>query len=663
MKNIIVYLALLIQIPLNAQNVSSLLQVADEMYKFGDIRDALEVYRQTVKAEPDNAYANYMSGKCYIETIHKKNSLPYLLKAYELDHHVAFNILYLIGSSYHLDYNFNEAIKYYELYKNKVLTERENENFKSTDELKKIERRIEECNNGIEFLKHPKYLKIENMGVEVNSVFPDYAPVVSADQSRMFFTSRRPENTGGNKANDNEFYEDIYITECHDGVWSKALNAGTTINTTLHEASIGLSPDGKTLFIYKDDNKNIGDIFMCELNSKGKWTKPESIGKEINTPYIENSVAISKDGKTLFFASNRPGGFGGMDIYMSKKIKKGGWGKPENLGSVINTEFDDEGPFIDADGQTLYFSSKGHKGMGGFDIYKSFYDEVNHKWSEPNNLGLPINSPDDDIYFVVPGKDDVAYYATVKDDAKEGTGDIDLFRIYLNPSPSKDTVRHSHPAPFAETKKLLPVVITILFFSKDSHLPLDARIQLIDMTSNTVLLKEVAKNGKFQYSSLKSVNQKYVVSVSKEGYMYKKVEITIPAAEDKPLEIVQTIDLDKVQIGSRYILRNVYFDFDKTTLKDESYPELDKLYSFLIQNSKVKIEIDGHTDSKGSVEYNKQLSKGRSQSVRRYLIKKGISPNRITSKGLGKSQPLVSNDDEEDGRELNRRTEFVITKK
>ena len=663
MKNIIVYLALLIQIPLNAQNVSSLLQVADEMYKFGDIRDALEVYKQAVKAEPDNAYANYMSGKCYIETIHKKNSLPYLLKAYELDRHVAFNILYLIATSYQLDYNFSEAIKYYELYKTKISTERENDNFKSADELKKIERRVEECNNGIEFLKHPQKLRIENMGVEVNSVFSDYAPVVSADQSRMFFTSRRLENTGGNKANDNEFYEDIYVTERRDGVWSKAQNAGPTINTNLHEASIGLSPDGKTLFIYKDDNKNIGDIFMCELNSKGKWTKPESMGNEINTKYIENSVAISKDGKTLFFASNRPGGFGGMDIYMSKKIKKGSWGKPENLGNVINTEFDDEGPFIDADGQTLYFSSKGHKGMGGFDIYKSLYDDVNHKWSEPSNLGLPINSPDDDIYFVVPGEDEVAYYATVKDEVMEGTGDVVLFRIYLKPTPVKDTISHSQPTPLAEANKLSPVVLNISIFSNDSHLPLDARIQLIDMASNKVLLKEVAENGKFQFSSLKAANQKFLVSVSKEGYMYKKVEITMPAAEDKPVEIVQTIDLDKVQVGSRYILRNVYFDFDKTTLKEESYPELDKLYSFLIQNPKVKIEIDGHTDSKGSVEYNKQLSKGRSQSVKKYLVKKGIGPGRITSKGFGKSQPLVSNDDEEDGRELNRRTEFVITKK
>jgi len=653
-----------------AQSDQDLVNVANEMYKFGDVKDALEIYKQAVEINPTNAFANYMVGKCYLETIHKEQSLPYLVSAYEMDDRIAFNILYMIATSYHLGYNFDKAIEYYEKYRTKLLNEREDENFKTADELKKIERRIEECRNGLEFIKNPTHSKIENMGKEVNSVYQDYAPVISADQTMLFFTSRREGSSEGIKANDNEYYEDIYMSKKVDGQWTKAQNIGPTINTKLHEASIGLSPDGKTLFIYKDDNKNPGDIFMCSIDSKGKWSKAVSIGSEINTEYIENSVNISKDGQTLLFASNRPDGKGGMDIYISRKQKNGKWGKPENMGDVINTEYDDEGPFLDSDGKTVFFSSKGHKGMGGFDIYKSVYDSVRHRWGEPKNLGFPINSPDDDIYFVISGDDQIAYYASVKDDGldKEGIGDVDLFKIILEAKIPTDSIKPPHAITLEDFRKvtvqLHSVELLLDILAEADYTPIDGvKIEIYDTKSKTIFTKGLSKNGKFEYSFSDKEEKHYLITLSKEGYVYHKEEVIVPAGHENGTKVEKRILLDKIQVGNRYILRNIYYDFDKATLKPESYTELNKLYNFLKENPKMKIEIDGHTDSKGSMEYNQTLSQNRALSVRNYLIKKGIPSDRIVSKGFGKTHPLASNDDEEEGRELNRRTEFVILAK
>lgn len=656
-----------LQVDLRGQSDQDLVEVADEMYKFGDVKDAREVYIQATTINPSNAYANYMAGRCYLETIDKDKSLSYLLKAYEVDKDIVFNILYLIGTSYHLAYNFEKAIEYYELYRKKIMNERDTDNFKSKDESRKIDKRITECRYGIELLKQPVDVRIENMGKELNSPFEDYAPVISADQSVMYFTSRREGSTGGNKANDNEFFEDIYVARRIGDKWEQAQNIGTSINTNLHESSIGLSPDGKQLFIYIDDDKHTGDIFICKIDDKGNWSKPKPLSKSINSPYIENSATITHDGKTLYFSSNRPNGKGGIDIYRSHLQKNGQWGEPENLGDVINTEYDEEGPFIDSDGKTLYFSSRGHKCMGGYDLFKSQYDSTKGQWSAPVNLGYPINSTDDDIYFVVSGDGKFGYYASVKED---GLGDVDLYRILLNEKAVKDfkevketpkqEVALKKPA---ETKALKPVTLYLNILSSDKQTPLEAVVQVYDSKGKGSYYKGLSHKGMVICSISNVVGGHYSVLVEKEGYVYKKDEVYVPGVTDKEQQVSHTIEMDKISLGYRAILKNIYYDFDKATLRPASFPELDKLYKFLKQNPKVKIQIEGHTDSKGPDQYNLELSQKRSQSVVNYLVKKGIKSDRIIAKGMGETKPLASNDDEEEGRELNRRTEFVILAK
>jgi outer membrane protein OmpA-like peptidoglycan-associated protein len=644
-----------------AQSDRGLIEVADEVYKFGDIKDALEIYKQAVEANPENAYAQYMTGKCYLESVNKEKSLPFLQKALQLDDHIVPNIYYLIGTAYQLSYDFDSAVIYYNFYRTRVKNERDDANFNGKEEFRKIDRRILECNNGKEFLKKPVNVILENLGAGVNSGFSDYAPVISADQSVLFFTSRRAGSTGGNKANDNEFYEDIYVSYRNNGAWTPATNAGPVINTKLHEACIGISPNGKELFIYKDDDKVKGDIFFCKLDKKGEWSSPKSLGKNINTDYIENSVTISADGKTLYFSSDHPGGKGGMDLYVSKMEKNGEWGVPSSLGDIINTEYDDEGPFIDVDGKTLYFSSRGHQGMGGFDLYKTVFDSISQKWSVPVNLGYPINSPDDDIYFVISGDGKFGYYASVK---KDGIGDIDLYRIDMEMNKAPHQVALNKEAAEAPRKALQPVILNLKIFSREGHIPLDARIRIFDKNKNELIKEGMAVKGTYAYTCKENFGgDKVLITVEKDGYIFKDFQISLPALTSKVQNLENIVILDKVQEGYRMVLRNIYFDFDKATIKPESNEELNRLYKFLKDNPSVRIRIEGHTDDFGSSTYNLDLSARRAKAVVAYLNKQGINSSRVESKGCGENVPLATNDDEEEGRELNRRTEFVISKK
>ncbi|TAF74587.1 MAG: hypothetical protein EAZ53_08030, partial [Bacteroidetes bacterium] len=405
-----------------------LVSLADEMYKFGDKKDALAVYLQAIEINPNNINANVMAGRCYLETINKELSVNYLIKAYELDKNVIPDILYRIGQGYHLGARFDDAIKYYELYKQSLTDERTAKlGSNIMNEVIRADRKIGECKVGKElYLNRQNYI-IENLKDVVNSEFPDYVPSITADQTTLIFTSRRMGGVGKNKDVDNEFFEDIWISKKNaKGEWGNPTNVGPPINTISHDANVGISPDGKRIFIYKPDNG--GDLFECDIKPDGKWTQAKSLGSNINSKYKELSVSISADGKALYFSSDREGGFGGVDIYRCKLDKDGDWGPAENLGSSINTEYDEDAPFIDSDGKTLYFSSRGHKGIGGYDIYKTVWDQPKRSWLTPQNMGYPLNSPDDDIYFVLAGDKKTGYYASAKGD---GFGDKDIYKIYL----------------------------------------------------------------------------------------------------------------------------------------------------------------------------------------------------------------------------------------
>jgi tetratricopeptide (TPR) repeat protein len=311
---------------------------------------AIEYFLKAQTFNPNNAELNYLIGNCYLNTVQKTKSIEFFEKSIDLSPNQFKDIKYLLAQAYQLQLDFDKAITLFGDYKSTL----------SPAELNllvnEINKKILECNNGKELVKNPVRVFIDNLGSQINTIYPEYSPFTNADESQLFFTSRRPNTTGGKiDENDKQYFEDIYISEKISGQWTEPKNPSSPLNSKQHDAPVGLSPDGQTLLIYKGTNG--GDIYECKLKGTS-WSAPKKLNKNINTPDHESSGSISFDGKTLYFVSNKPKGYGGSDIYVSNKTKKGDWGKPVNIGPTINTPYDEEGVFIHPDGRTLYFSSK-----------------------------------------------------------------------------------------------------------------------------------------------------------------------------------------------------------------------------------------------------------------------------------------------------------------
>ncbi len=685
MKKIITLLAILFSFGAFAQNVEftkenfkdnkdglkdakNNIEAGDKLFEQGSIfyKQAIDPYLLAYKFNPNNALLNFKLGKCYLYSNYKLKSIPYLEKALQLNPNVDPQIHNVMAKAYHLDMQWDKAIAEYKAFQATLTNVAE---FK--DLMEEVNKHIEECLNGKELVKNPVRVFIDNVGPEINSQYPDYGPVISADESVMLFTSRRPTTTGGGiDPGINEYYEDIYISTRKDGKWTTAQNMGKPINTDDHDANSGLSADGQKFLIYI--GKNNGDLYECELKGDS-WSKPERMNKNINTDYHESSACYSPDGKSVYFVSDKPdGSLGDRDIYISTKDEKGKWGKAVNLGPTINTPYGEEGVFIHPDGKTLYFSSQGHKSMGGYDIFKSVYDDKTKTWSEPVNLGYPVNTPDDDVFFVTSASGKHGYYASFN---SNGYGEKDIYQItFLGPEKpmvlnNEDNLLASQTAPVKETV-IAPIIqikeaqLTILkgvITDEATKQPLEATIEIVDNLKNEVIATFMSNSSTGKYLVSLPAGRNYGIAVKKENYLFHSENFDIPNTAAYQ-EVVKDVALKNIAVGSKIILKNIFFDFDKATLRPESTNELERLTKLLNDVPTLKIEISGHTDSKGADDYNKKLSDSRAKAVVAYLVSKGIAADRLTSVGYGEEQPIATNDTDE-GRQLNRRTEFKILSK
>ncbi len=480
---------------------------------------ALKNFLEAYYFDSSSSNINYKIGLCYLNSpSEKQKALPYLQKAVlntskkyldfePTEKRAPLLAYYYLGEAYRLALQFKEAATNYEKFKDLA--------HPNSSDTKEIERQVDASYNAIEFMKTPVNVSIDNLGDSINSEYPDYSAVVSADESVMIFTSRRPGSTGGEKTIDDQYYEDIYIsTKNKEGSWSLAKNIGIPINTNGNEASVSLSADGQQLFIYKDSNG--GDIYYSNLEGD-KWTAPVPLGSDINTKYWETHATESADGNTIYFVSDRPGGFGGRDIYRCVKLPNGQWSLALNLGPAINTPYDEESPFIHPDGVTLYFSSNGHKTMGGFDIFKSVKNPETNAWSEPVNLGYPINTADDDLFYVPSADGRHAYYASAK---PGGKGDKDIYRITL------------------ESAVTEPVTLVkgYISFNGATDIPKNVTIRAFDAVTNE----------KVQEATPNSKTGKYILTLS-PGPEGKTYTVTYEADGYQPIN--ETI---KVEPGSAY---------------------------------------------------------------------------------------------------------------
>lgn len=615
---------------------------------------------------PNNALLNYKIGKCYVKakSSNKAKAIPFLEKAYKMNANLEKDMRYLLGQAYHSNTQFEEAIKYYQM----AL-----QTGNSGIEPDVINKKISECEAGKEIIKNRLRVFIDNAGSAINTKDPEYSPSINADESMMIFISRRPTTTGGGTWNveggDGLFMEDIYISyKDANGNWQAPINPGKPLNTNSHDGCVALAPDGQRLLIFRGES-NGGDIYECTLKGT-EWIDPERMKKPINSEDFEPSATYSPDDKALYFVSNRAGGFGGLDIYVVYKDEKGKWGEARNLGPTVNTRYNEDAIFLHPDGKTLYFSSQGHNTIGEYDIFKSTLE--GNQWSVPVNVGYPINTPDDDRFLTVSASGKHGYYSSAKEG---GYGGHDIYMVtFMGPEMplvlnTEDNLLAGVSEPITETivpQKLEVATnpLTILkgvTLDESTQKPVGAKIVLTDNEKNVVIATFESNTATGKYLVSLPSGKNYGIAVINPNYLFHSENVDIKLSTSYN-EIVKDISLKKIDVGKKIVLRNIFFDFGKATLRNESVSELDRLTQLLTENPSIKIEISGHTDNKSSREFNMKLSESRAKAVVDYLITKGIAADRMTYKGFGFDQPIATNETEE-GRQLNRRTEFKIVSK
>lgn len=482
---------------------------------------------------------------------------------------------------------------------------------------------------------------IKNVGQQINTSYDEYAPVIIADGSMMIFTSRRPFSEKEIKKQ-KEGKENVYFSEFKKNKWQASQALPAIINEPERfNSAIAISNDGQHLLLYRDDINGNGDIWESFLKGT-EWSEPSKMPEPVNSAKHESSASISPDGNTIFFVSEREGGIGGRDIWYATKDKKGVWAAAKNLSPDVNSKDNEEGVFIHPDGKTLFFSSNGQGGMGQYDIFKSVLE--NGKWSKAINLGAPINTTENDLFFVMAANGKTAYYSSTAQ--KENFGKQDVYEITFSP---KKITKQKGPS-----LTLLKGVVSDSMSGK----PIEAQIAISDNTKNE-RVSEIASNAASgNYLVSLPAGKNYNITVNAKGYLFYSTNVSIPDTAAFQ-EIIRNIKLNKIEVGNRVVLNNIFFDYDKTSLRTESYVELTNLLNLLQNNPKLKIEISGHTDNKGSASYNKNLSEGRAQAVVSYLISKEIEVDRLRFAGFGFQYPIASNDTDE-GRQLNRRVEFKV---
>ncbi len=560
--------------------------------------DALVEYQKLLpRGYENNANINYRIGVCYLNMPgEKQKSIPYLQKAvtnvtakYQegifKETRAPYDAWLYLGNAYRITNQLENAVQCYQKYK-ELLNNEKSEGSKYADQ------QIVACNNAKKAEENPVYVIQDNLGEVINTEFSDFNPVVSADENVMVYMTAL------------KFYNALKFAKKVDGKWTEPINITPEIQSDGNQFATSLSKEGTQLFLNIEDNFNSDIMFSSYQN--GRWAKSELLNKNINTKFWESHASISPARDALYFTSNRKGGFGDMDIYVSNKNQLGEWGEALNLGPAINTDLNEDHPFLSEDGKVLYFASQGHFNIGGYDIFKS-EQMADGTWAKPINLGYPLNTTDDDLFFFPSGNGKYGYQARFADD-NFGLRDIYRFEIFEN---------------------------------EGEYL---AALQQRSDELTKQMVEEVTEEQKVEEEQ-----DKEVVEEIKEVTEEVKEEV-------KPEAEVKTV-----------FLRTIFFDFDKYSLTSQSKTTLDNLTDIMRLFPEMHIIAIGHTDAIGTESYNLDLSKKRADSAIGYLKTKGIESGRLQIKALGESEHIAINQnpdgsDNPEGRKFNRRVEFKVIK-
>lgn len=588
--------------------------------------DAISALKQAVIADTKFQYAYIQLGDVYRRMkSYDKSKLAYE-RAVQINASVDMRVFYSLAESQLNTGEYEPAIQNFKLFLSK---------YTGSDQklLTKAKKYLADSEFAAIAIKKPQPFEPLNMGAAINTKYHEYFPALTADGATMIFSRVIESN------------EDFFIAQKgKNGEWGTAIPMSKVINTkNYNEGAQSLSPDGMYLYFTgcnRPDSFGSCDIYVSHKDGK-TWDAPFNLGNTVNSSCWDSQPAISPDGETLYFASNRPGGFGGYDLWKTTLKDDGTWNKPINLGPEINTPYDENTPFMHPDGQTLYFSSDGWPGFGSKDIFVS-RKGPDQKWTKPQNLGYPINTFNEETGLIVTPDGQEGLFSS---NLKDGYGDLDLYQFRMP----------------ANAKPRAITYVKGIVLDKETLEPLASTVLVVNLTTKMKQYNDYTAKQTGTFLAVMPIGGSYALNVSADGYLFYSdhFELKDSVSGNKPVEL--KVYLEKIKTGLNTTLKNIFFDTNKYELLPSSITELATLVELMKDNPGLNIEIQGYTDDVGNAELNLQLSKNRAKAVYDYLIGKGIKLERLDYKGFGKTKAVASNTTEE-GRRKNRRTSFVITK-
>lgn len=586
--------------------------------------DAIELLEAAVKADTKFQQAYIQLGDVYKRLKNYPVAKEKYRKAVDSAPNTEAYVFYVLAECELLSGDYLSAKTNFQVFKDKYIGN-DQKLINSTNKY------ILDCDFAIQAIKNPVKYEPINMGFYINSEHRDYFPALTADNETIIFSRV----VNGN--------EDFYTSTKKDNEWLKAKPLSHQINTpNYNEGAQSISPDGKYLFFTgcnRPDGLGRCDIYVSRKEGN-EWGKAKNLGNIINSDFWEAQPAISPDGNTLYFVSNRTGGIGGYDIWKSTLTDEGSWTEPVNLGPQINTPYDEITPFMHADGKTLYFSSDGWPGLGNKDIFMSRLN-AQGDFSQPLNMGFPINTFNDETGFIVTADGTEGLFSS--DIKNGGFGSFDIYRFKI-PSPLK-------PLPITYVKGVVK--------DKQTKNLLAASVLIVDLINNNAVFNDYTATETGDFLAVMPIGSQYLFHAQAEGYLFHSQYFKLEEGSfKKPYEI--EILLDKLEVGKNVNLQNIFFESNQYELLPASKTELALIIQLLNENENLTIEISGHTDNVGDAKLNQKLSENRAKAVYDYLIDNGIAKKRLAYKGYGATQPLASNETDE-GKQKNRRTEFTIT--
>ena len=712
-------IALFIGFNSSAQSFKSLYYESLNYLEVYDFESALPVLEKMYQLDPENANTCFTIGNCLMNISHReKEAIPYYEKAmesltvsYRMANHkekkAPLDVIELLGNAYHMNYEFDKAIEKFEFFGNFILeTNWEDKNLNK--------RKIRQSKYALELIQNPVNIKVNALD-NLNTQHPEYRPLINAEENIIYFTSRRPGGSSEVKDDQENYYEDIYYSEKINNKWTKPSLALGELNIEKSSSALYLSADGEYMFtsMVNTDSKlgPVGRGIFESFHNGFNWSKPKFLENNVNSKYWETTANLDLYQNILLFVSDREGGYGGRDIWMVKKLPNGNWTKPQNLGEPINTEYDEESPYLHPDGKTLYFSSVGHKSMGGFDIFKSTLNK-DLTWSAPVNIGYPINTVSDDLFFTPTVSGNNALFSSYRD---EGKGDYDIYELSLLNEEESHLSVYKGIVKCQNERIIKDLTISVIneksFSNYDNYHPNDStghfvfvlqsghnyniEFKIDELVAYDTIRVPEDEKGIQEYTKIVQISKEEIsisdgVEVGKDiidkqdlSNLSENNQSTLQGFEPQKKSNIETgfktsvsFDLKKpvdetkeIDSVEKHILfyDNIHFKSESSDITNHEKAKLDKLITELKNNPNWTINSIGHTDSKGSIRYNQILSTLRSESVKTYICNRGINYKRVHTVGKGETVPIAENvaadgSDNPTGSAANRRVEIQIIK-